>query len=135
MRYCSETFYKEKVTLWALVEDKLLPAMLILGRVFPLHEALDGHRLAAFIAEQHKQLQIKSLTGEASRDLLSDDSEDDSVSPENSSFSADAKLTDDAEGPSHRCPRCHRTRKEVSKVPRSYIIKCQNCTTCWQCIC
>ena len=49
-----ETKVHKNVTLWDLTSDRLLAAMLMLGRNFPLHQALNGHRLAAFVVEQHK---------------------------------------------------------------------------------
>ncbi len=36
------------------------------------------------------------------------------VLAESSSFSADAKLTDDDDAPQHKCTRCNRVKKEVS---------------------
>ena len=99
-------------SLWDLVADKLLAAMLMLGRNFPLHQALDGHKLAAFIAEQHKDLQQK-LKANKDRNVVTVNT-DNAPSAEPSSFSADAKLTDDDDAPQHRCGRCTRLKKEVS---------------------
>lgn len=94
--------------------------MLMLGRTFPLHAALNGHQLAAFIAEQHKQLHAKLERGESPRKtavLLITDQEP--ASTENP-VSADATLTDDVDTKRRKCHRCNRSRKEVSQPHTTY---------------
>lgn len=99
-----------EISLWDLTKDKLLAAMFMLGRVFPLQDALDRHPLATFI-EQHHHEWRHQLPG--SNRVWQYFNIDQPVSPENSSFSVDAKLTDDDNTTMQHCGRCNRRRKEV----------------------
>ena len=93
----------------------------MLGRTFPLHAALNGHQLAACIAEQHKQLHAKLERGESPRKtavLLIPEQEP--ASTENSPVSADATPTDDVDTKRRKCHRCNRSRKEVSQPHTMY---------------
>lgn len=126
-----------EINLWDLTKDKLLAAMFMLARVFPLQEALDRHPLATFIEEQHHEWRHQ-LPG--SNRVWQYFHTDQTVSPENSSFSVDAKLTDDDNTSMQHCGRCNRRRKEV-KSPCSQaclmwiaITKiAQHCLRiCWQ---
>lgn len=110
---CRQLLYDESkdISLWDLTSDKLLSAMFLLARTFPLQEALDGHPLADFIEQQYQEWRRQPPSGH--NRVWKSFSIDQAVSPENSSFSMDAKLTDDDNAPSHHCGRCNRRRKEV----------------------
>lgn len=100
------------ITLWDLTADKLQLCMFALARAFPLQEALAGHQLVAFIERTHQEWrQLPSGPNSKVWQLFSVDRP---TSPVNSSFSTDAKLTDDDSAPIHQCGRCTRVRKEVS---------------------
>ena len=83
----------------------------MLARVFPLQQAL-GHPLVDFIEQQHKEWRHTGFKGPAFFNL------DQPVSAETSSFSPDAKITDDEPVPLKQCARCTRIRKEVNS-PKS----------------
>ena len=102
----------KEINLWDLTSDKLLAAMFMLARTFPLQEALDGHMLATFIEEQHQEW--RQRPSGPNNQVWQFFSVDQPVSPEDSSFSTHAKLTDDDSAPYHKCARCNRVRKEVS---------------------
>lgn len=108
--FCRQTPCRQEGSMWDIVADKLATALLMLGHSFPLQQALDGHRLASFVTEQHKLLRDLLINQKIS-DMVKVEN---AVSPESSSFSADAKLNDDDDGPSHKCGRCNRSKKEVS---------------------
>ena len=110
--FCRQTPCHQEGSMWDIVADKLATALLMLGHSFPLQQALNGHRLASFVTEQHKLLR-ELLINQKSSDMVVVKVEN-AVSPESSSFSADAKLNDDDDGPSHKCGRCNRSKKEVS---------------------
>ena len=99
--------------MWDVVADKLIAAMLMLGHSFPLHKVLEGHRMAQFVVEKHKEVREQLVSGKGTGMVVF--SVNNPVSAE-SSFSADAKLTDDDEAPTHRCQRCNRPKKEVSTL-------------------
>ena len=99
--------------MWDVVADKLIAAMLMLGHSFPLHKVLEGHRMAQFVVEKHKEVRDQLVNGKGTGVVVF--SVNNPVSAE-SSFSADAKLTDDDEAPPHRCQRCNRPKKEVSTL-------------------
>ena len=100
----------KEISLWDLTSDKLLSAMFLLARAFPLQEALDRHPLATFIEQQHQEWRQQPSGHSRVWEYFNINQ---TVSPENSSFSVDAKLTDDDNAPSHHCGRCNRRRKEV----------------------
>ena len=100
--------------MWDVMKDKLLPALLALGCTFPLHEALSGHHLPELIQQEHRQLREELSSNKKQEQSLVILNLDNDISAQNSTFSADAKLTDDDEQPTHRCHRCNRHRKEVN---------------------
>lgn len=110
---CRDVPFRDEVCLWDVVADKLIAAMLMLGHSFPLHKVLEGHRMAQFVVERHKEVHDQLVTGKGTGMVVF--SVNNPVSAE-SSFSADAKLTDDDEAPTHRCQRCNRPKKEVSTL-------------------
>ena len=100
------------------MKDKVLPALLALGCTFPLQEALSGHQLVELIQQEHRQLHDElSSSNEKQEQSLVVVNLNDGISAQNSTYSADAKLTDDEDQPMHRCHRCNRNRKEVITPP------------------
>ena len=110
---CRDAPFRDELCLWDVVADKLIAAMLMLGHSFPLHKVLEGHRMAHFVVEKHKEVRDQLVNGKGTGVVVF--SVNNPVSAE-SSFSADAKLTDDDEAPTHRCQRCNRPKKEVSTL-------------------
>lgn len=108
----------KEISLWDLTSDKLLSAMFLLARAFPLQEALDRHPLATFIEQQHQEWRQQPTGHNRVWQYFSIDQ---TVSPENSSFSIDAKLTDDDNAQWHHCGRCNRRRKEVKLACSSLL--------------
>ena len=119
---CRDVPFRDEVCLWDVVADKLIAAMLMLGHSFPLHKVLQGHRMVQFVVEKHKEVRDQLVTGKGTGMVVF--SVNNPVSAE-SSFSADAKLTDDDEAPTHRCQRCNRPKKEVSTL-RTLVNLCIN---------
>ncbi|DBB02180.1 TPA: hypothetical protein ACH3X3_011213 [Trebouxia sp. C0006] len=116
--------FRDEVCLWDVVSDKLIAAMLMLGHSFPLHKVLEGHRMAQFVVEKHTEVREQIVSGKGTGMVVF--SVNNPVSAE-SSFSADAKLTDDDEAPTHRCQRCNRPKKE------SEMFVCEKCHETWWC--
>ena len=98
------------ISLWDCTADKLLAAMFMLARTFPLQTALNGHQLADYIEHKHKRWRHMG-----SKTLLFNDL-DQPVTAENSAMSSDAKITDDDNASFQHCGRCNRSRKEVKPL-------------------
>lgn len=131
---CRNVPFRDEVCLWDVVADKLIAAMLMLGHSFPLHKVLQGHRMAQFVVEKHREVRDQLVSGKGTGMVVF--SVNNPVSAE-SSFSADAKLTDDDEAPTHRCQRCNRPKKEVSTLCMLLMELCVHvnharCHICYQ---
>ncbi len=120
---CRNVPVRDEVCLWDVVADKLIAAMLMLGHSFPLHKVLEGHRMAQFVVGKHREVRDQLVSGKGTGMVVF--SVNNPVSAE-SSFSADAKLTDDDEAPTHRCQRCNRPKKEVSTFCTLMMKSCVN---------
>lgn len=109
------TQFHGETTMWDIVKDKLLAAVIILARTFPLHEALQGHEMADWIHEQHQLLH---------QDLANQKQNKDSITV---NLNSDAESDDDNDRTYRKCHRCNRVRHEI----RMYL--CQKCHETWYC--
>ena len=107
---CRGTQFHGETTMWDIVKDKLLAAMIILARTFPLHEALQGHKMADWIHDQHQLLH---------QDLANQKQNKDSISVNLNSY---AESDDDNDRTYRKCNRCNRVRHEVSLTKAMFAL-------------
>jgi len=103
------------------VKGRLIASMLVLGHNWPLAEALDNHRLVAFITDQHrihhellkqwKQMkQQATVQPEASQAIVTRASDSDTASP----LKGSPREEDEERPLDLRCTRCEKHIGRVS---------------------